>query len=128
MKNKNCKHINKDGESCNAYAINNSDYCFWHDPNKAIERNNAQLKGGLQGRRAVLEESNIKIENISDVLKLLEKTINQVRSGEIDSKIASVVGFLSNIMLRALEQGLIEKRVAAMENIIFTGDRNEKKY
>jgi len=113
-----CKHIKKKGETCNAYAIAGSDYCFWHDPNKVKERNKAQSKGGLQGCRAVLNESNIRIEKTSDVVRLLAETINQVRDGRVDCRVASVVGYLANTMLRALEQGDMEERIEAIEKAV----------
>ncbi|MBI3909717.1 MAG: hypothetical protein HY320_02145 [Armatimonadetes bacterium] len=45
----------------------------------------------------------------------LGETINQVRRGDLDPKVATTVGHLSGILLKALEVGGIEERLAALE-------------
>jgi len=76
----------------------------------------------LAEKKRVLGESNIEIKNTSDVVSLLNETINQVRTGEIEVKIANAVGYLSGICLKALEQGDMEKRVEALEEKVFCID------
>lgn len=118
---KKCKH-RKGNRRCKNYALTGDDYCFFHSPNKAKERAEAQRKGGrkaLLEKRRVLQESNIEIENTADVVRLLNETINQVRRGEIEVKIANAVGYLSGICLKALERGDIEKRLEALEEKVF---------
>jgi len=48
-------------------------------------------------------------------VKLLAETINQVRRGEIDPKVANAVGFLSALLLKAIGATETESRLAAME-------------
>jgi len=118
---KKCKY-RKGKRRCKNYALTGDDYCFFHSPRKAKQRAEAQRKGGrkaLAEKRRVLERSNIQIKNTSDVVKLLNETINQVRIGEIEVKIANAVGYLSGICLKALEQGDIEKRLEALEDKVF---------
>lgn len=118
---KKCKH-RKGNRHCKNYALTGDDYCFFHSPKKAKERAEAQRKGGkkaLAEKKRILEQSNIQIKNTSDVVKLLNETINQVRTGEIEVKIANAVGYLSGICLKALEQGDIEKRLEALEDKVF---------
>ncbi|MFH0775349.1 MAG: hypothetical protein V2A53_07680 [bacterium] len=97
-KGKVCKY-----KGCDAPPMKGLDYCFFHNPEKAKERKIAQIKGGKRGQRAVLLESAVRIEKVDDVIALLGESINQVRIGEVDPKVASVVGYLANTMLRALE-------------------------
>jgi len=73
----------------------------------------------LGEKKRVLQGSNIEIKNTSDIVELLNETINQVRTGKIEVKIANAVGYLSGICLKALEQGDIEKRLEALEDKVF---------
>jgi hypothetical protein len=118
---KRCKH-RKRGKQCKSWALTGEDYCFFHSPRKAKARAEARRKGGkhaLAEKKQVLQHSNIKIGNTSDVVRLLNETINQVRTGKIEVKIANAVGYLSGICLKALEQGDIEKRLEVLENKLF---------
>ena len=63
----------------------------------------------MAGKRA------IKLKNVDDVTKLLARTINQMLRGEIERDVASKVGYLANILLRALETGALEARVEKLE-------------
>ena len=49
------------------------------------------------------------------LVELLGETINQVRKGQIDPRISNAIGYLSGIMLKAMEQGDLEQRLAVME-------------
>lgn len=42
-------------------------------------------------------------------------TINQVRLGELDPKLANCVGYLSGVLLRALEANQLEERISDLE-------------
>lgn len=117
-----CKY-KKGKKRCKNFALTGDDYCFFHSPDKAKDRAKAQRKGGkkaLAEKKHILKESNIQIKNTSDVVKLLNKTINQVRTGEIEVKIANSVGYLSGICLKAIEQGDIEERLDALEDKVFS--------
>jgi hypothetical protein len=119
---KKCKY-RKGNKHCRNYALTGDDYCFFHSPRKAKERAEAQRKGGkkaLGEKKRILTESNIQIQSTADIITLLNVTINQVRTGEIEVKIANAVGYLSGICLKALEQGDIEKRLEALEEKVFS--------
>ncbi|MGB7061149.1 MAG: hypothetical protein WBF13_02200 [Candidatus Zixiibacteriota bacterium] len=123
---KKCKH-RKGKRRCKNYALTGDDYCFFHSPRKAKQRADAQRKGGkkaLADKKRVLKNSDIQIETTSDVVKLLNETINQVRTGQIEVKIANSVGYLSGICLKALEQGDLEKRLEALEEKVFNSQES----
>jgi hypothetical protein len=75
---------------------------------------------GNVGKTAVLppDTPDAPLGSVADVVTLLGLTINQVRRGEIDPKVANAIGYLSATLLRALEQGDIERRLAELEAII----------
>ena len=60
----------------------------------------------------------VKVEDGADVVKLLGATINQVRRGEIDPRVANAVGYLSNIVLSATDQRELENRLAELETLV----------
>lgn len=115
-----CKEIKGDGSRCQAAPLPDSDFCFFHDPARAEERKAAQSLGGSQGKTKTVPEDapDISIEDCQDIVRLLVQTINQVRKGALDPKVANSVGYLSNIALKAFEDGDLEKRLAELEIIV----------
>ena len=55
------------------------------------------------------------LRNTQDVSTLLAESINQVRRGQLDPRVANSVGHLANILLGALQQGPLEERLARLE-------------
>jgi hypothetical protein len=45
----------------------------------------------------------------------LAKSINDVLRGTLDPRVANSAGYLANILLRSLEQGPLEERMARLE-------------
>jgi len=115
-----CQYIKANGKRCEANAMIGSEYCFFHDPAKAKERTAARKAGGHKNKAVVLPATtpDVRLDNISDVVKLLGETINQVRGGELDPKVSNAIGYLTGILLKALEQGEIEERLSALETIV----------
>lgn len=58
------------------------------------------------------------LRSAGDVCKLLSETIGDVRIGRLDPKIANTVGYLAGVLVRALEVGKIEERLAALEVVM----------
>ena len=61
-----------------------------------------------------------------DVANLLGESISQVRRGELDPRVANAVGYLSGILIRALEQGVVEERLAKIEAALGLDEGSEK--
>jgi hypothetical protein len=112
-----CGYKKPDGKKCQANAIAGSQFCFFHDPDRAGDRRAAQQTGGLRNKSASLpsETPDIEMKNVSDVVALLGVTLNQVRRGQIDPRVSNAIGYLSGTLLRALEIGSLEARVSALE-------------
>ena len=115
-----CKAVTEDGQPCQAGVQAGSEFCFFHDPAKAAAREAARRAGGSVGKTAVLSPDipDAPLGSVADVVTFLSQTINQVRRGEIDPRVANTIGYLSATLLRALEQGDIERRLAELEAII----------
>jgi hypothetical protein len=121
---KSCAATKRNGTACRADALPGSRFCFFHSPQHADARRKAQSRGGLANKMATLpaDAPDVKVEDSADVVKLLSETINQVRRGEIDPRVANAVGYLANIVLAATGQGELESRLAELESL-FKGRR-----
>jgi hypothetical protein len=112
-----CRYKRPDGGKCHANATTRSGLCFFHDPERAAERLEAQRAGGRRNKAASLSSDtpDCDLKNVGDVVTLLGTTLNQVRKGQIDPRIANSVGYLSGILLKALEVDTLEQRVSDLE-------------
>jgi hypothetical protein len=111
---KKCKYIKTNKEQCKANAIENDDYCFWHSEKAKDVRKVALQKGGESPKRNY-ENSPVTLKTTNDVLELLEKTVNELRQNKSSTRIANAIGYLSGIMLKAIEQNSFEKRLEVIE-------------
>lgn len=97
-------------------------YCFFHDPDSAADREAARKKGGRErSRKATVLPADTPdrlLATASDVTALLTETINQVRRGELDTRISNAVGYLASILLTAKERDETEKRLERLESIV----------
>jgi hypothetical protein len=119
MDNKICSGNTRDGSKCRVVALAGSDFCFFHDPSRAEQRRVAQSLGGQGNRMRILAEDtpDIRVECSADIIALICQTINQVRRGEVDPKIANSVGYLANIAMAAVERNDLEKRIQKLETL-----------
>jgi hypothetical protein len=115
-----CQYIRSGGERCKAHAIKDSGYCFFHDPSKTADRSAARKAGGRKHRAATLPSAtpDRRLATVAEVITLLGETINQVRRGDMDPRVANSAGYLSGLLLKALQQGEVEDRLAALETAV----------
>jgi hypothetical protein len=66
------------------------------------------------------------LRNSADICELLSTTINAVRSGRLQPRIATAVGYLANILLGAQEQGPLEDRLSRLETVLGMPDGSPK--
>ena len=109
-----------DGTSCRSSALPGSNFCFFHDPAKAAERREAQALGGRQNRIKTLDATapDVKVEDCGDVVALISETINHVRKGMIDPRVANTVGYLANVLIKAFEHDELETRIDRLEALL----------
>src|SRR5437764_120288 len=114
-----CKHRTSGGKQCKAHRRVGDDFCFFHSPETIRQRRAARKAGGISRSRKASalppDVPEIVVRNSSEVCALLTQTINQVRRGQIDARIANSAGYLSGILMRGLEQGQAEERLARLE-------------
>jgi len=115
-----CEFRKRDGTRCRARKLRGSRWCWFHDPAKADRRSAAQRAGGQHGRSAVLPADTPlrQVRSAGDVIELVGETINQVRTGTLDPKVGNCVGYLAAVTLKAVQQGDVEQRLAALETAV----------
>jgi hypothetical protein len=68
------------------------------------------------------------VRSKGDVAELLGETINQVRRGELDLRVSNAIGYLSGILLSAMEKGSLEERLATLEAVFASRDNSNKTF
>lgn len=127
---KQCRYKRPDGRKCQASPTADSGFCFFHDPERAADRLEAQRAGGLRNKAASLsaDTPDCNLKNAGDVIALLGTTINQVRRGQVDPRVANSVGYLSGILLKALEVSALERRVSDLEVAIKNNSQSSSRF
>jgi hypothetical protein len=112
-----CSSIKPDGSRCRAGALPGKPFCVFHDPTLSDRRAEGRRRGGENRRAPVLpaDAPDLLLTSVADVVALLGQTINQVRRGELDPRVGNAVGYLGSVLLRAIEGGELERRIAALE-------------
>jgi len=114
-----CNFRKKNGSRCGANAQPSNGLCVFHDPAQASEGRRARRAGGIARSRgaAVLpsDTPDHPLANTKEVSAFLADSINQLRRGQLDPRVANGIGYLTSVLLRALEQGPLEERMAKIE-------------
>lgn len=126
---KKCQFIKQDGTNCEAWAMQDSIYCFLHNPDISDEeKREIQSRGGQANKIKVLEPlPPIKINQGRDIVLLLEDAINKVRAGEIDLKVANCIGYLAGHLIKAFEVAELQNRVDTIERLVLERKTTFKK-
>jgi hypothetical protein len=117
-----CIQFKPDGSRCKANTRLGSDYCFFHDPESAAEREAARISGGRERTRRAnvlsADTPDMSVGTAAHIITLIGDTVNQVRKGELDVSIANSIGYLSGIALKALQRDDVDQRLARLESIL----------
>jgi hypothetical protein len=114
------------GNSCKAYAIHDSKFCFAHDPDSARKRAYARKKGGLNRRVIKRRDRPYRpIKSVEDINSILESAINEARVLEGSKSNLRTLAYLCQIAMKGQELGSLEERISAIEAQItkFEGQR-----
>ena len=115
-----CSFIKPDGTQCNANAMSGLDYCYTHNPDISNEEKREAKQRGGQNRAVAISEPLplLKITEPNDAVLLIVDTINRVRAGELDIRVANCLGFLTDKLLKAFEISKLNDRVEIIERVI----------
>jgi hypothetical protein len=128
-----CQYINPiTADGCESPPQIGKSFCYSHDPEKCDERREAQSKGGRNRRQPEpppvipLGLPHISLQTPRDAAALYEETINFVRTGEMDRRIASLLGYLTMGWLHSFQVGFRTDR-QVIQDEERAAERAEKK-
>lgn len=123
---KQCNFSKSNGERCKAWAMADCEFCFTHNPETRADKLEAVIKGGKAPKKNYRPLPVIRINNTNDVVGLLATTINEVRGGIIDIRVANCIGYLAGHLVRAMELSSLENRMEEIEKIVMEKLNNQK--
>ena len=100
-----CAHTTKENKRCQAYALQGRDFCFTHDPSTTEARAEAVRKGGLASK---IKDPSVPLKRLparspADTVRILEDTINRVRTEPMTPQQASCIASLVALSLKAMQ-------------------------
>ena len=115
-----CSYKKKNKDTCKNNALKNDKYCYWHSGKiSEAEKNMNRSNGGKQKQiKCNSDFPEYELKNIADVLKLNTVLINSVLQNKIDLRIATGIGYMLNLQMKAIELVSIEGKLFKMEDII----------
>jgi hypothetical protein len=113
-----CCHIKPNGMRCKARPLTTGAHCFFHSDHAAQARRQAQQRGG-RNRRAVLplDTPRPALATFKDLVAFLGEMLHQVRTRQLDHRVARVMASLCSVLLRAMNQGELERLSAKIEEL-----------
>jgi hypothetical protein len=131
-----CTHPKADGSPCRNEAKTGMDVCSIHDPANKAKLAAAKRKGGeSRGRPKVIlplkvlspEAAKFAFAKARDVTAFLEDTIQQVRTGQLDHKVAQAIAALCNVLMKALNTSELERISLEIEELkVLAQQRHEE--
>ncbi len=119
-----CITIKPNKTRCGANAMKDSRFCFTHNPQTKDAKSIAVQKGGQAVRKSPDPLPVIEIRDAKSIATLLISTINEVRAGTTEIRIANCVGYLAGHLIKAFELTTVEDRLVEIERVIL----ERKKY
>ncbi len=113
-----CEYIKIDKKQCSANAMKNSKFCFTHNPDMKEQKRAAVIKGGKMSKKNHSFLPSVTLNQSKDVVDLLATTINEIRGGLVEVKIANCIGYLSGHLIKAFEIVDLEERVSKIEQTL----------
>ena len=115
-----CEFIKPDGTKCEAHAIKDSEFCYFHDPNISDEEKREAQSNGGKTKALTLKEPlpELVLAEPEHAVLLIADTISRVRAGTLDIRTANCLGFLSDKLLKAFETSRLNDRLEVIERVI----------
>jgi len=110
----------KDG--CNAPALKDGEYCYWHSEKTKEQRKRSASKGGSR-RRIHVED--VPIETVEDVKHIIVEAINELRGSASENLVSKTraIGYLASVLMDAFEKNDIENRISELEKILIEQEK-----
>lgn len=114
-----CKAKTRTGARCTAYAVNDSQYCFTHDPARARERAQAHKRGGRNRIAPKVGTWNKRIATIADALECLNDLVlpDLIALENTVPRARAIIAAIESA-IKAIGAGELEARLAALEMVL----------
>jgi len=116
-----CKGRKQDGQTCGAPPTHESDFCFWHDPDRAEEAAQARKLGGQRRRR----ESTLAgaydvgpLDTVGGIRRVLEIVTYDGLGMEISIARGRMLISAVQALTKLLETGELEGQVSEILSIL----------
>ena len=115
-----CEFIKPDGTKCEANAMKDSKFCYFHNPDISDEEKREAQSNGGKTKALTLKEPlpELALAEPADAILLIADTISRVRAGTLDIRTANCLGFLSDKLLKAFETSRLNDRLEVIERVI----------
>jgi hypothetical protein len=113
--------ITEKGKPCRQAPLRGEQYCFWHAPQTSEEAAEARRLGGLRRRKERITQGVYDFEGLDDVSKirrLLEIAVVDTLTLESSIARSRALAYLVQMVLKALDVGELESRIAILESYI----------
>ena len=121
MAERRCQAKTKAGKACRAESLRDGEYCFAHEPTLAGRRARWRSEGGKRsGKKALLAEA-ARVQTPEQVKDLLARTVEGLENGDVDPRTANAVGYLCNLLLKAIRETDTARRLEELERAVRGG-------
>jgi hypothetical protein len=115
----------KNGRPCQGAALPGSSFCIYHDPNRSEHVRQTRKKGGEARSKALFqpklvlppEVADVPLRTVADIVNANEWAYNRTAKGELDCKIAAVLGSIAGHQLKALQANDLEELSAELQQL-----------
>jgi hypothetical protein len=110
-----CSVVKPDGTACQAYALPGQQTCVFHDPNRKEAGREARRRGARTRNTPPItvpaDAEDLELEHPRDVMRLLADSINRLRKGNLDPRIANAIGYLASGLLKAIDWAVVAEQL-----------------
>lgn len=110
-----CSYLKSDLTQCEAYPIQNSEYCFRHDPNSQEAALVASQQGGRNRRLQGQFGEQVTLNSPKDIKAFLGNVMNAVWTGEVPVQVGTSMGFLARCFLDAHEAAEVDEKIEEIQ-------------
>ncbi len=118
MVGRHCAFKGSNGEPCPCYAVKDSDFCVMHAPERLAEMQDARRLGGLRRKRERTVTGAYELgalDTVAGIRRVLEIAVMDTLGMENSMSRSRTLAYLAQVLLRTLEVGELEQRVANLE-------------
>ena len=118
---KTCGKRKEDGSACEAHALRDGSFCFWHSPDHSEEAAEARRLGGQRRRRERVVSGVYDFEglgSVASVRRLVEVAVVDTLGLENSVARNRALAYLAQTATGLLEKGELEERLAAIEALM----------